>query len=56
MVGSTRPAFGWATSFDGTGSPVEVRHGGGLPARIQLAVLILLWGVALWLTRKPVAR
>jgi hypothetical protein len=49
-------AFGWATSFEAGGGPVQVRHEGGLPARIQVALLALLWLVALWATRKPVAR
>jgi GT2 family glycosyltransferase len=49
-------AFGWATRFEAGGEPVRVRHEGRLPARIQLALLTLLWLAALWATRKPVAR
>jgi hypothetical protein len=49
-------AFGWATSFQANGERVQVRHDGGLPARIQVALLALLWLAALWATRKPVAR
>ena len=49
-------AFGWATSFQATGEPLQVRHEGGLPARIQVVLLTLLWLAALWVTRKPVAR
>jgi len=49
-------AFGWATSFRATGEPVRVRHEGRLPARIQVALLAVLWLAALWATRKPVAR
>lgn len=49
-------AFGWATTFEAGGEPVKVRHEGRLPARIQLALLALLWLAALWATRKPVAR
>jgi hypothetical protein len=49
-------AFGWATSFRSEGAPVRIRHGGGLPARIQVALLTLFWLAALWATRKPVAR
>jgi hypothetical protein len=49
-------AFGWATSFETDGSPIEVRHRGALSGRIRLAVLVLLWVAALWVTRKPVAR
>jgi GT2 family glycosyltransferase len=59
LVGSgerPRPAFGWATSFSSDGGPVRVRHGGALPATIQLWVLGVLWLSALWITRKPVAR
>jgi len=59
LEGSTAPpdvAFGWATSFPATGGAVEVRHGGALPAKIEVALLTVLWLVALWVTRKPVAR
>jgi GT2 family glycosyltransferase len=49
-------AFGWATSFRAEGDLVRVRHEGRLPARIQLALLALLWLAALWATRKPVPR
>ena len=49
-------AFGWATSFPATGQAIEVREGGALPAKIQVALLTILWLVALWVTRKPVAR
>lgn len=49
-------AFGWATSFPVEGEPVRIRHGGSLPAKIQVALLTLLWLAALWATRKPVAR
>ncbi len=55
---SSRPevAFGWATMFRSTGDPVQLRHGGQLPARIQVVLLTLLWLAALWATRRPVAR
>ena len=58
LRGLHRPdvAFGWATSFQANGEPVQVRHDGGLPARIQVVLLTLLWLAALWATRKPVAR
>jgi hypothetical protein len=59
LVGSEerpRPAFGWATSFSSDGDPVRVRHGGAIPATIQLWVLGVLWLAALWITRKPVVR
>jgi GT2 family glycosyltransferase len=49
-------AFGWATGFDPQQAPVSVRYGAQLPATIQAWVLAALWAVALWVTRKPVAR
>jgi GT2 family glycosyltransferase len=49
-------AFGWATRFRAEGDPVRIRHGGSVPARIQVALLTILWLSALWATRKPVAR
>ena len=49
-------AFGWATRFRAEGEPVRIRHGGSVPARIQVALLTILWLAALWATRKPVAR
>jgi hypothetical protein len=49
-------AFGWATSFRADGEAVRIRHGGSVPARIQVVLLTLLWLAALWATRKPVAR
>jgi hypothetical protein len=49
-------AFGWATSFGTTDAPVEVRYGAQLPATIQAWLLAVVWGAALWITRKPVAR
>jgi GT2 family glycosyltransferase len=56
--GPTGPdvAFGWATSFQADGAPIRIRHGGQLPARIQVVLLALFWLAALWATRKPVAR
>jgi hypothetical protein len=55
---SRRPevAFGWATSFLAEGERIRVRHGGSLPARIQAALLAIIWLLALWATRRPVAR
>jgi GT2 family glycosyltransferase len=49
-------AFGWAISAPADGEPVRIRHGGPVPAKIQVALLTLLWLAALWATRKPVAR
>ena len=49
-------AFGWATGFDAQQAPVAVRYGAQLPATIQAWLLAVVWAVALWVTRKPVAR
>ena len=38
------------------GDPVRIRHGGSVPAKIEVALLAILWLAALWATRKPVAR
>jgi hypothetical protein len=54
--GEPAVAFGWATRFTAESGPIAVRHEGGLAARIRSAVLLALWGAALWVTRKPVAR
>jgi len=55
---SRRPevAFGWATSFPTDSEPVVIRHTESLPARMQAVLLTIIWLVALWVTRKPVAR
>jgi glycosyltransferase involved in cell wall biosynthesis len=49
-------AFGWATGFPAQRAPVSVRYGAQLPATVQAWLLAGLWVVALWVTRKPVAR
>jgi hypothetical protein len=49
-------AFGWATSFPADGEPVRVRHEGSVAGWIQVALLAAVWLVALWVTRRPVAR
>jgi hypothetical protein len=49
-------AFGWATGFESQQAPVTVRYGSQLPATIQAWLLAAIWVVALWVTRKPVAR
>ena len=49
-------AFGWATSFPVAGSLVDIRYGAQLLRTIQTWLLAFLWIVALWITRKPVAR
>jgi GT2 family glycosyltransferase len=48
--------FGWATGFAAQQAPVAVRYGAQLPATVQAWLLAALWAVALWVTRKPVAR
>ena len=49
-------AFGWATGFEGAPGEVSVRHAGQLPRTIAVVVMAALWIVALWITRRPVAR
>ncbi|MGZ8629452.1 MAG: glycosyltransferase [Actinomycetota bacterium] len=49
-------AFAWATGFPAQQAPVAVRYGAQLPATIQAWLLGGLWAIALWVTRKPVAR
>jgi len=49
-------AFGWAAGFERQEAPVAVRYGAQLPATIQAWLLAAIWAVALWITRKPVAR
>ena len=51
-----RRAFGWATSFEPQDAPVTVIYGAQLLATVQALLLGLVWIVALWITRKPVAR
>jgi len=54
--GDAFTAFGWATGFERQEAPVVVRYDAQLPATIQAWLLAVLWAVALWITRKPVAR
>jgi GT2 family glycosyltransferase len=49
-------AFGWATAIAVDGDPARVRYGAQLPRTIEIWLLGGLWGAALWVTRKPVAR
>jgi GT2 family glycosyltransferase len=51
-----RRAFGWATSFESVDAPVSVLYGAQFVATLQVLLLGLVWIVALWITRKPVAR
>ena len=53
---SPTTSFGWATGFESQQAPVAVRFGSQLPATIQAWLLAAIWVVALWVTRKPVAR
>jgi GT2 family glycosyltransferase len=58
--GSTAPvrAFGWALGFRPLASDAEVRvdYGAQLPRTLGVGLLAVLWAVALWVTRRPVAR
>ena len=52
-----RPAFGWATAGDADdGSEIRIRHDAQLPRTISIVLLAALWAIALWVTRRPVAR
>jgi hypothetical protein len=51
-----RQAFGWSTSFDGVSGPVTITYGGQLARTIAMWLLAVVWGAALWITRKPVRR
>ena len=60
LEGSDTPperSFGWSTSFREAGpGPVEIRYGAQLPRTIAIVLLAAVWALALWITRKPVAR
>jgi hypothetical protein len=51
-----RPAFGWATGFDLSSGAAgyELRFGGQRTRTLLIALLVLMWMAALWLTRRPV--
>jgi hypothetical protein len=51
-----RQSFGWSTSFDRVSGPVAITYGAQLPRSIAIWLLALVWGAALWITRKPVRR
>ncbi len=51
-----RESFGWATSFDVPQGPVRIRFMDQWARTLETIALGLLWAVALWVTRKPVAR
>jgi hypothetical protein len=59
IVGSTQApqrSFGWATAFADTHGPVQVRYGAQWIRTLEIALMTILWAVALWVTRKPVRR
>ncbi|MEP6759362.1 MAG: glycosyltransferase, partial [Actinomycetota bacterium] len=49
-------AFGWATSFSEAPSIVTIRYADQLGRTIATWLLAVVWGAALWITRKPVRR
>lgn len=54
-------AFGWSTSFDvpveqGQAVTVRVRFGAQWIRTLETIALAAIWAVALWITRRPVAR
>jgi hypothetical protein len=51
-----REAFGWSTSFGAPAGALHIRFVGQWIRTLEIVVLGLLWLVALWITRKPVAR
>jgi hypothetical protein len=53
---ATFPSFGWALGSETQQAPIAVRYDAQLPATIQAWLLAAVWAVALWVTRKPVAR
>ena len=58
LAGGSQPqvAFGWGTSFTDAPADVSIRYGDQLPRTIATWLLAIVWGVALWITRKPVRR
>ncbi|MEP6972855.1 MAG: glycosyltransferase family 2 protein [Actinomycetota bacterium] len=51
-----REAFGWSTSFDAPAGVLRIRFTSQWVRTLEIVALGLLWLVALWITRKPVAR
>ncbi len=49
-------AFGWSTVFEAPGGSLHIRFADQWIRTVETIVLGLLWLVALWVTRKPVAR
>jgi hypothetical protein len=46
-------AFGWAIGFPPQSGPVVVRFTGQWARTLEMVALALLWGFALWVTRRP---
>jgi len=46
-------AFDWAIGFDAPGGSVSVRYTAQWLRTLEMLVLALLWGLALWITRRP---
>jgi GT2 family glycosyltransferase len=46
-------AFGWAVGFDAAGGPVTVQYTAQWVRSLEMLILALLWGLALWITRRP---
>ena len=49
-------AFGWAVGFDTPAGPASVRYTAQWLRTLETLVLALLWGLALWITRRPAQR
>lgn len=50
-------SFGWSSAFrDISRGPVSIRYGAQLPRTVEIVLLAAVWALALWITRKPVAR
>ncbi len=59
LSGSTaqpQRSFGWGTAFTDVPADVTIRYGDQLPRTITMWLLAIVWGAALWITRKPVRR
>ena len=46
-------AFGWADGWNRVGGAVEVRFGAQWIRTFEMALLTVLWALALWITRRP---
>jgi hypothetical protein len=56
--GTERPreSFGWALSFPARRGAIRVRYTAQAVRTVEVVLLALLWGAALWITRRPVSR